>query len=146
MAPAIQDQLKRNLGIETTIRVQERSLLIEQEKSGKFGMVLDTPGGPIPDFSPIANTLFRTGASQNWGSYSNAKFDDLLDKSDGELDKTKRRELLDQMQDILDGDPPWIMIGYTYHLPMWQKYVKGLAMDQHAFSLWSRVETAWLDK
>jgi peptide/nickel transport system substrate-binding protein len=146
MAPAIQDQLKRNLGIETTIRVQERSLLIEQEKSGKFGMVLDTPGGPIPDFSPIANTLFRTGASQNWGSYSNGKFDDLLAKSDGELDKAKRRELLDQMQDILDGDPPWILIGYTYHLPMWQKYVKGLAMDQHAFSLWSRVETAWIDK
>ena len=60
--------------------------------------------------------------------------------------RAKRRELLDQMQDILDGDPPWILIGYTYHLPMWQKYVKGLAMDQHAFSLWSRVETAWIDK
>jgi peptide/nickel transport system substrate-binding protein len=146
MAPAIQDQLKRNLGIEMTIRVQERSLLIEQEKAGKFGMVLDTPGGPISDFSPIANILFKTGASQNWGGYSNTKFDDLLTKSDGELDKAKRRDELDQMQDILDQDPPWLLVGYTYHLPMWQKYVKGLAMDTHAFSQWGRVETAWLDK
>jgi peptide/nickel transport system substrate-binding protein len=146
MAPAIQDQLKRNLGVEMTIRVQERSLLVEQEKSGKFGMVLDTPGGPISDFSPIANVFFKTGASQNWGSYSNAKFDDLLTKSDGELDKAKRKEQLDQMQDILDQDPPWLLVGYTYHLPMWQKYVKGLAMDTHAFSQWGRVETAWLDK
>src|SRR5262249_440019 len=104
MAPAIQDQLKRALGVETKIRVQERSLLGEQEKSGKFGMVLDTPGGPIPDFSPIGNVFFKTGASQNWGGYSNSKFDDLLTKADAELDKAKRRELLDQIQDLLDQD------------------------------------------
>lgn len=146
MAPAIQDQLKRALGIETKIRVQERSLLVEQEKSGKFGMVLDTPGGPIPDFSPIANLFFKTGASQNWGSYSNAKFDELLAKSDGELDPAKRRGYLDQMQDLLDQDPPWLLIGYTYHLPMWQQYVKGLAMDKRIFAQWGRVETAWIDK
>jgi ABC-type transport system substrate-binding protein len=146
MAPAIQDQLKRTLGIEATIRVQERSLLVEQEKTGKFGMVLDTPGGPIPDFSPIANLFFKTGASQNWGGYSNKQFDDLLAKSDGELDHTKRKEYLDQMQTILDQDPPWLLVGYTYHLPMWQKYVKGLAMDKHIISMWTRVETAWIDK
>jgi peptide/nickel transport system substrate-binding protein len=146
MGPAIQDQLKTNLGIDAKIRVQERSLLVEQEKSGKFGMVLDVPGGSIPDFSPIANLYFRTGASANWGSYSNAKFDDLLSKSDGELDHSKRKELLDQMQDLLDTDPPWLTIGYTFHLPMWQPYVKGLSMDKHVFSQWTRVETAWLDK
>jgi hypothetical protein len=50
------------------------------------------------------------------------------------------------MQDLLDQDPPWLLVGYTYHLPMWQKYVKGLSMDQRAFSQWGRVETAWLDK
>lgn len=146
MAPAIQDQLKQTIGIEAKIRVQERSLLIEQEKSGKFGMVLDTPGGPIPDFSPIGNLFFKTGASQNWGGYSNPKFDDLLAKSDGELDKAKRRELLDQIQNELDQDPPWLLIGYTYHLPMWQKFVKGLAMDTRVIAQWGRVETAWLDK
>jgi peptide/nickel transport system substrate-binding protein len=146
MAPAVQDQLKRNLGIEAKIRVQERSLLGEQERSGKFGMVLDTPGGSIPDFSPIANLYFKTGASQNYGGYSNPKFDDLLAKSDAELDHAKRREYLDQMQDILDQDPPWLLIGYTFHLPMWQQYVKGLAMDKRIFAEWGRVETAWIDK
>jgi hypothetical protein len=29
---------------------------------------------------------------------------------------------------------------------MWQKYVKGLAMDKHVISMWTRVETAWIDK
>jgi ABC-type transport system substrate-binding protein len=146
MAPAIQDQLKQYLGIEAKIRVQERSLLVEQEKSGTFTMVLDVPGGSIPDFSPIANLYFRSGASANFGKFSNKQFDDLLAQSDAELDHTKRKALLDQMQDILDQDPPWLNIGYTFHLPMWQPYVKGISMDKHIFSQWSRVETAWLDK
>ena len=146
MGPAIQDQLKQYLGIDAKIRVQERSLLVEQEKSGKFAMVLDTPGGTIPDFSPIANLYMRTGASSNWGGYSNSKFDDLLAQSDGELDHAKRKVLLDQIQHLLDQDPPWLNLGYTFHLPMWQPYLKGLSMDKHVFSQWTRVETAWLDK
>lgn len=146
MAPAVQDQLKRTLGIDTKIRVQERSLLGQQEQSQKFGIVLDTPGGPIPDVSPIANLYWRTGASQNYGQYSNAKFDDLLTKSDAETDHAKRHDLLNQLQDSLDQDPPWLLIGYTFHLPMWQPSVKGLAMDQRIIAEWGRVETAWIDK
>ncbi len=146
MAPAIQDQLKRALNIEIKIRVAERSILVESEKSGAFTLVLDTPGGPIVDFSPIANTYFKTGGSQNYGSYSNPKFDDLLKQADAEIDPNKRRVLLDQMQDMLDNDPPWLFIGYTDHLLMWRAYVKGLALDKRAISEWGRVDTAWLDK
>ena len=146
MAPAVQDQLRRTIGIDTKIRVQERALLGQQEQSQKFGMVLDTPGGPIPDVSPIANLYWRTGASQNYGKYSNAQVDDLLTKSDAELDHTKRHALLDQLQSTLDADPPWLLIGYTFHLPMWQPFVKGLALDKRIMTEWGRVETAWLDK
>jgi ABC-type transport system substrate-binding protein len=145
MAPAIQDQLKNALGMEVNIRVAERSLLVEDEKAGRFTLVLDTPGSPISDFSPMANTYFKTGGSQNYGSYSNAKFDALLKQSDRELDVTKRRALLDQMQDMLDQDPPWLFIGYTDHLLMWGAKVRGLALDKRVVSEWGRVEIAWLD-
>ncbi len=146
MAPAIQDQLKRALGIEIKIRVAERSLLVEDEKAGRFTLVLDTPGGPISDISPIANTYFKTGGSQNFGAYSNAKFDDALKQADAELDNTKRRALIDQLQDLLDQDPPWLFIGYTDHLLMWRAYLKGLALDKRVQLEWGRVDTAWLDK
>ena len=145
MAPAIQDQLKNALGMEVNIRVAERSLLVEDEKAGRFTLVLDTPGSPISDFSPMANTYFKTGGSQNYGGYSNAKFDALLKQSDRELDVTKRRALLDQMQDMLDQDPPWLFIGYTDHLLMWGAKVRGLALDKRVVSEWGRVEIAWLD-
>lgn len=145
MAPAIQDQLKRTLNITVKIRVAERSLLVEDEKAGRFTLVLDTPGGPISDFSPIANTYFKTGGSQNFGGYSNAQLDDLLKQSDRELDPAKRRALLDQMQGLLDQDPPWLFIGYTDHLLMWRANVKGTALDKRVQSEWGRLDTAWLD-
>ena len=145
MAPGVQDQLKNALGMEVNIRVAERSLLVEDEKAGRFTLVLDTPGGPISDFSPLANTYFKTGGSQNYGGYSNAQFDALLKQSDRELDPNKRRALLDQMQDLLDQDPPWLFIGFTDHLLMWNARVRGLALDKRAQSEWGRVEIAWLD-
>jgi hypothetical protein len=46
---------------------------------------------------------------------------------------------------LLDEDPPWFLVGYTFHLPMWQSKVKGLMMDNRAFSEWGRIETVWLD-
>src|SRR5258708_10920740 len=138
MAPGIQDQLKNALGMEVNIRVTERSLLPEDEKAGRFTMVLDTPGGPISDFSPLANTYFKTGGSQNYGGYSNAQFDALLKQSDRELGSTKRRALLDQMQDLLDQDPPWLFIGFTDHLLMGDAHVHGPGLDKRAHTAWGR--------
>ena len=142
MAPGIQDQLKRALNIDIKIQVKERSLLVEDEKAGRFTLVLDTPGGPISDFSPIGNTYFKTGGSQNYGGYSNPQFDDLLEAVRCELDPTKRQALLDQIQDLLDQDPPWLFIGYTDHLLMWRANVKGLGLDKRVISEWGRVDTA----
>jgi len=146
LAPAIQDQLKRSLNIDVKIRVEERSLLVVDEKAGKFTLVLDTSGDPIADFSPLGNIYFKTGGSQNFGSYSNPKFDDLMKQSDSEIDQTKRHALLDQIQDLLDQDPPWLFLGFTDHLPMWRTYVKGTALEKRAFQEWGRLETVWLDK
>lgn len=146
MAPAIQDQLKRALNIEIKIRVAERSLLVEDQKAGRFTLVLDTPSSPISDFSPLGNTYFKTGGSQNYGGYSSLKFDDLLKKADTEIDPAKRKDLLNQIQDALDQDPPWLFIGYTDHLIMWRAYVKGMALDKRVQLEWGRVDTAWLDK
>ena len=145
MSPGIQDQLKNALGMEISIRVAERSLLVEDEKAGRFTLVLDTPGDPISDFSPMANTYFKTGGSQNFGGYSNAAFDALLKQSDQELDQTKRKTMLDQLQDMLDQDPPWLFVGFTDHLLMWRAAVRGLALDKRVQSEWGRVEIAWLD-
>ena len=146
LAPAFQDMLARNLNIQTKIRTIERAQLVEEEKKGTFTIVIDTPGHGISDISPRANLWWRTGGSQNFGGYANKDFDALLDKIDVEIDKDKRTTLINQALDLLDQDPPWFLMGYTYHLPMWGAAVKGLMMGDRVFSEWGRFETAWLDK
>ncbi|MEZ4863215.1 MAG: ABC transporter substrate-binding protein [Caldilineaceae bacterium] len=146
LAPAFQDMLARNLNIQTEIKIIERSQLPEEEKAGNFTMVIDTPGGhPLSDISPRANLGWRTGGSQNWNGYSNPDFDALLDQIDVEIDPTKRGELINQAMDLLDNDPPWFLIGYTFHLPMWRNTVKGLLLNDRIFAEWGHLETVWLD-
>lgn len=147
LGPAFQDQLKRTLNIEATIRVAERAVMQQEEiPNGNFQIVLDTPGHALSDIVPRGNLRWRTGGSQNYGGYSNAEFDALLDQIEVETDSAKRQEMVDQAQEILDQDPPWFLIGYTVHLPMWQSYVKGLSLDNRLFAEWGRLETVWLDK
>ena len=127
------------------IRVSERSLLVEDEKAGRFTLVLDTPGAPISDFSPLANTYFKTGGSQNFGSYSQPGVRrPARPVRPASSTRPSGALMLDQMQDMLDQDPPWLFIGYTDHLLMWRSNVKGLALDKRVVSEWGRVETAWL--
>ena len=146
LAPAIQDMLQRNLNIQTEIRIIERSLLVEEQKAGNFELVLDTRGHGLSDISPRANLWWRTGGSQNFGQYSNADFDALLDQIDSELDTTVRADLIRQAEELLDQDPPSLLIGYTFHLPMWSNKVHGLLLDSRAFAEWGRIETVWLDQ
>jgi peptide/nickel transport system substrate-binding protein len=145
LGPAFQDQLKQTLNIDCTIRITERALQIEDEQKGNFDMVLDTPGHAMGDLAVIGNAVFRTGASRNYGSYSNATLDGLLNQYEAAGTLEERAQLAAQAQDALDADPPWFLVGYTFHLLMWQSRVKGLALDYRAFAHWGRVETAWID-
>ena len=145
LAPAFQAQLKQNLNISCTIRIMERALLVEDEQKGNFEMVLDAVTHNISDLAPIGNAVFRTGASRNYGGYSNATVDSLLTQYESATSFEDRMQLADQAQDALDADPPWFHLGYTFHLPMWRSVVKGLALDYRAFVQWGRTETAWID-
>src|SRR5207244_127738 len=83
----------------------QRALLVEEQKAGNFDMVLDTPGASLPDISLIGGLYWKTGSSRNWGSYSNPKFDALLSQYEVELDEGKRKQMSDDLQNILDDDP-----------------------------------------
>ena len=145
LGPAFQDQLKQTLNIDCNIRITERALQIEDEQKGNFDIVLDTPGHTMGDLAVIGNAVFRTGASRNYGGYSNATVDSLLTQYEAATTLDERAQVASQAQDALDADPPWFLVGYTFHLLMWRNALKGLAFDYRAFSQWGRVETAWID-
>ncbi len=143
LAPAFQEQLKRTLNIEAKIRVAERAVLVQEQAAGNYGVVIDTPGHLLSDIVPLAGDYFKTGGSRNWAGFSNPRFDRLLAQVDSETDPGARAKLIREMENLLDQEPPWVMIGYTFHLPMWRNKTKGLALDRRVRALWGRLDTAW---
>ena len=147
MAPAIAEELKRNLNITTKIRLIERGLLIEEYKNGTFDLLVETQFfSPVMDYTPAWNLYFKTGASKNWSRYSNPEFDKVLDEINNTTDSAKLGDLFKKGMDILDEDAPFFVTGWTAHSPMWRNNVKGLSLDKRVHVEWGRNETAWLDK
>ena len=145
LAPAFQDMLKRHLNIETEIRIVERALLGSEQQSGNYQLMVHTRGHSVSDISPRGNLWWATGGSQNFGGYSNPDFDALLATIDVELDVETRTGQIADAQNLLDENPPEYLVGYTYHLPMWNNRVQGLALDRRIFAEWGRMETVWID-
>lgn len=146
-APAFQDELKRTLNINSKIRVMERGLLSEEYKKGDFDMLQEAGfESSYIDPTPLWNACLKTGGSRNWSHYSNPPFDKVLDQINVESNDDKRKDLFKQGMDLLDGDPPFYLIGFCAHSPMWKSYVKGLALDNRLHVQWGRLDTVWLDK
>ena len=146
LAPFFVAQMEQ-IGMTINISAVERSLVNEEYKKD-FDFVLSTGGGsPIYNYTPMWAQQFVTDASQNFGRYSNADFDSVVDKLNKETNLANRLALWAEGQDILDNDPPQIHFGFTAHAPMWQNYVKGLNMKARGQVEWGRYSTtAWLDK
>ena len=145
LAPAVQDMLNRDLGIPTKIRIIERASLGTEQQQGTYQLMVHTRGHGVSDISPRGNLWWRTGGSQNFGGYSEPRFDALLDQIDDETDVSTRQGQINDAQDVLDDNPPEYLIGYTYHLPMWNSKVKGIELHDRIFAEWGRMETVWID-
>ncbi|NJN82868.1 MAG: hypothetical protein HC802_11715 [Caldilineaceae bacterium] len=145
--PAFAELLRTSLGIEGTVNVIERPLTADVLRTGEFDLFKsDTYASDVLDPYPFWNQYLRTGASQNWSQYSNPDFDALLDQLAGELDPTARQDLVNQALDMLDENPPFFLIGFCAHSPMWNDYVMGVSIPDRTFSKWGRFETVWLDR
>ena len=146
LSPFFVEQLKTNLGMEVEISVVERALVSEEYKKD-FDLVLSTIfHSPVKNHTPLWQVVWTTGASQNFGKYSNPEFDEIVTELNGELDAMKRAELFRKGEEILDANPPQFHFGFTAHMPMWHNYVKGLQLEKRVQTEWGRFETVWLDR
>jgi peptide/nickel transport system substrate-binding protein len=146
LAPFFADQVKRNLGMNVDISVVERALVSKEYKKD-YDLVLSTIfHSPVKNHTPLWQVVWTTGASQNFGKYSNPEFDAVVEELNAELDPSMRAALFKKGEEILDSDPPQFHFGFTSHMPMWRDYVHGLILDQRVQTEWGRFETVWLDR
>ena len=121
---ALKSQLKE-VGIELNVSVYES--IIEQSQSGDFDICLYSftmlPTGDPEYFIDIA---FKTGASSNYGHYSNEEVDKLANKLSTEFDTTKRNELATQICQIVMDDAGFAVIGHANYTYVMNKKVTNL--------------------
>ncbi|MSP01824.1 MAG: ABC transporter substrate-binding protein [Acetobacteraceae bacterium] len=146
-AQAIQAMLQEALGIECKLRTVVDSVWFEDARAGNFDLAIGAIVSTLLDPSDYFNTWYRTGGPQNYSSWSNAKFDALVDKVDIEVDAAKRLALIRQCEDIMEQDPPVLPISWENIYDIYYNYVKGHNPKDY-FGIYDvvRFDTFWLDK
>ena len=104
-AAFIQEQLKKNLGIDIQVESMPFKSRLERMSNKDFSIVF---AGWGPDYNDPMTFLdmFETGNGNNHTSYSSAAYDELLGKVRKELDPTTRFGYLTELEKMLMKDLP----------------------------------------
>ena len=146
LAPYYVDQLKQALNIDLEIVAMERSQVVEALQQD-FDMALQSGvHNPITNFAPMFTEQWTCGAAQNYSRWCNSEYDAIVERLNVEPDPAAREDMVQQLLNILDEDPPSWSFGYVNHRSMWHNYVKGFGLAEKSVSEWGRFETVWLDK
>jgi len=127
----VQEQIKRNLGVDIKIESLEGATYQDRFLSSDFQVTL---GGWSADYADPENwlpALWSTDAGNNISLYSNTEFDDLMEQAAAELDPEARADLYVQGEVILiDEDAAF---GPIYHnVKNWlaKPWVDGIAFTE----------------
>lgn len=98
--------------------------------------------GWLADYNDAQNflNLLQSGIPNNYGRFSNARFDELMEQSDGMLDLEKRAEVMKQAEQIALDETAAIPIYYYLSRNVVSPKVKGF--EDNAFDIH---RTRWLE-
>lgn len=113
------------VGVEVTPAGSESKTVYSNLRQQNFGVAL---AGWIADFPDASSFLYLAKTSSdemNYGKYSNARFDQLNIDGDNEPDAVKRGALLNEAEQILLDDAPFLPIYNAVSRNLVEPYVKG---------------------
>ena len=111
----IQDQLKRNLGVDVEFDFVDSRTFGSQFTTGQFQITLQRWVGDWPYPDNWLPDLFGTGGMNNLVKYSNSRFDDLMKRAQAETDDKKRL--------LLYGEAHKLVIDEAAVAPMYNRVV-----------------------
>jgi peptide/nickel transport system substrate-binding protein len=146
--PIVQDMLKRELKIESTIRQVASGVWWEEAQRGNFDISIYGYGATIPHVADYWNAGFKTGGGYNFYGYSNPAFDAIVAATARESEPAKLKALVDRGIEILDRDIPAIAWSNPVVPIAWWDNVKGHGTATKGVNFWEgmRDEIWWLDK
>lgn len=125
MAQFIQEQVKKNLGVDITIEPLESKAFSALVNNRQFTWGLYGWGADYPDPDNWLPQLFGTGAGNNKTSYSSKAFDDISAEALKELNETKRLQLWADAQKIVVDDAPMVFVFNRETFVLKKPWVKG---------------------
>ena len=124
MALALQQDWKK-IGVDIQVEVEEFNVYLRRGNSrpGDY----DTRTGwritaPDPDKTPE----YTTQGSNNHYMYSNAEVDQLMEQGKAESDPAKRKQIYDQIQQLIYDDVPIVWVYYWTEIIALNKAINGL--------------------
>ena len=143
---AIQAMLQA-MDIKSNLRTVGDSIWFGDVATGGYDLAIGGLPSSLLDPSDYFNAWYRTGGPQNYGAWSNADFDKVVDQIDTEIDAAKRQALIRRAEDIMEMDPPLLPIAWEKINDIYYNYVKGHNPKDY-FGIFDvvRFDTHWLDK
>ncbi len=120
----------KEAGIRTKINLMPGSMFWDVWDKVPFGMTNWThrPLGVM-----VLTLAYRSGAPWNESSYANSELDALLAKAEGLLDVNKRREVMAEIQKLMQEDGPIVQPIWRSAFTAYDKRVKGFEMHPTSF-------------
>ena len=129
VAQAVQEDFRR-IGLRVRLRALDLAALLEatnQEEPDLFRLIW---AADFPDAESFLR-IFHSGLAGSAGNrarYSNARVDDLLDRSRRELQPEKRAALLRDAEKIIVDDAPWVFLAHGQTHLLVKPYVRGFEL------------------
>ena len=129
MAQYIQSELKKNLGIDLQIQLFDHKVFRSQITSTTYPMMLMVWAGDYPDGDTFMQ-LFESGTGNNLTHFSNAKYDEDIQKAREDWNTLKRERLYKEAQTVLQVDEAAIIpLYYEDNEALVAKQVKGFNIN-----------------
>ena len=148
LAQLLADQLRRNLGWDTTVQPIDSATGITRFKEKDYQIAAQGTALLVGEPDPIIGKIFMPGGLWiQWSGWETPpKLLDLFAAQSQELDRTRRAEILREMEDfILNEDPgPLLVYYWSYRDQVVNKQIKNYHMPA---SIWVQLkhERIWCD-
>ncbi len=141
-AVVVQEQLKQ-IGISSDINLEENAAFIKDYLDNNFDLTVSGTSAYV-DPNDIYLRNFGTGQPSNAVRYSNPKADELIAAGTATTDQTKRKQIYQQLQQLLLDDVPWVNLYIANQFEAMKTYVKGYTHIPTGTNY--TLKDVWLDK
>ncbi len=130
---------RENLGVEVSIRVLEPQFYLYNLKAEKDQMYELAWIADYPHPQNFLDVLFRSGGENNFGEYSNARVDELLDAGARAPDEETGYALYHQVEQILVDEAAVLPLWFGQNYTLVKNHVKGYKLNAMGLPVYNTV-------